>query len=117
MHARSILGRAGEGLAQDVLRRAGLQILECNYRCSSGEIDIVAARGDLLVFCEVKTRKSDLFGDPSEAVNWRKQRRLRSLAGCWLRERGGRWRDIRFDIVSVIVRGGRAEATHIPDAF
>jgi len=122
MHARSKLGRAGEVMAADLYRRAGFRILDRNFRHGREEIDIVAARGSLIVFCEVKTRRSEEWGAPSEAVDPRKQAVLRRVAGAWLsscrekvRTRGPI--EVRFDVVSVIVRGGRAQATLIADAF
>jgi putative endonuclease len=122
MHARSKLGLAGEGLAADMYRRAGFTVLDRNFRSGREEVDLVVARGRVLVFCEVKTRRSDRWGLPSEAVDPRKQAILRRVAGAWLSQRGGRVRrlgspEIRFDVVSVIVRDGRAEATLIADAF
>jgi putative endonuclease len=122
MHARSKLGRAGEGLAADLYRRAGFRILDRNFRSGREEIDLVASRGGLIVFCEVKTRRSDEWGLPSEAVHPRKQAALRRVAGAWLsvcRDRIPRSAstEVRFDVVSVIVRDGRAEATLITDAF
>ena len=122
MHARTKLGRAGEQLACDLYRRAGFTILDRNFRSGREEIDVIARRGSLVVFCEVKTRRSDAWGDPSEAVDNRKRAALRRVAGAWLGERRDAARrlrgpDIRFDVVSVIVRAGRAEATLIPDAF
>jgi putative endonuclease len=121
MHARSKLGRAGEGLAADLYRRAGFTVLERNFRSGREEIDLIVARGGLLVFCEVKTRRSEEWGSPSEAVHARKQAALRRVAGAWLSARRDRVRsgvnEVRFDVVSVIVRGGRAEATLIADAF
>ena len=100
-----------------MLTRAGFDLVERNFRCSAGEIDIVARRGGLLVFCEVKTRRSDRWGDPSEAVNSTKRLRLRRLAAEWMATRRPGAMDVRFDVVSVIVRKGKLVAHHIPDAF
>ena len=117
MHARTRFGLAGEELAADVLRRAGYQIVDRNYRCRAGEVDLVAMRRSTIVFCEVKTRVDDRYGVPSEAVHRSKQGRLRKVAAHWLSERKPGAVEIRFDVVSVIVRDGRPEVTHIPDAF
>jgi putative endonuclease len=117
VNARAELGRSGEDVAADMLVRAGLEIVERNFRCSSGEIDIVARRGRLIVFCEVKTRRSARWGDPSEAVNGPKRHRLRRLAAEWMELRRPRTAEVRFDVVSVIVRKGKLVAHHIPDAF
>ena len=117
MHARTRLGLAGEDFAARTLSRSGLKVIDRNYRCAHGEVDLVASDGRLIVFCEVKTRRTDAYGLPAEAVGWRKQQRLRKLAAHWLRERGRAGCEVRFDVVSVIVQRGRASATHIPDAF
>ena len=92
-------------------------MIDRNWRCSQGELDLVATRGDLVVFCEVKTRRSRSWGEPSEAVHPRKQARIRRLAGRWLAEHRGRIRNVRFDVVSVVRSGDRVEAAHIPNAF
>ncbi len=117
MDARSGLGDRGEDIAGDYLENGGFQVIARNYRCPGGEIDLVAVKDHTLVFCEVKTRATDRFGSPSEAVDYWKQARLRRLAATWLSEHRPGPVDIRFDVVSVIVRHGRAEVTHIPDAF
>src|SRR5829696_6815525 len=90
-----LLGRFGEDLAVRHLEAAGLQVLDRNWRCAEGEIDIVAAEGDTLVVCEVKTRTGTGFGDPAEAVVGAKAARLRRLALRWLAARGLGWRDLR----------------------
>lgn len=117
MDDRRAFGRAGEDRAADHYRRLGFRILERNYRCDLGEIDLVARRDDLIVFCEVKARRSDRWGAPCEAVGWRKQQRLRSLAGRWLAERRPGVARIRFDVVSILDRGPGVELTHMPAAF
>jgi putative endonuclease len=83
-----------------------------NWRCREGELDLVVARDGELVFCEVKTRSSDRFGVPAEAVTFTKQRRLRTLAARFLADHpaasaGGRRRGIRFDVAAVM--GGKVE--------
>ena len=87
----SEVGAYGERLAARYLAEAGLEVLDRNWRCAQGEVDIVALDGDCLVVCEVKTRRGQGFGDPVEAVTWRKAARLRRLAACWLAEHPGRW--------------------------
>ena len=117
MDHRPSLGRSGEDLAARHLQSIGCTVLERNFRCRAGEIDVIARRGDVVIFCEVKTRQTDRWGLPAEAVHARKQARLRRLAGEWLTlRRPGRVR-VRFDVVSVIVADGRSELTHFPDAF
>lgn len=117
MHARSKLGRAGEDLAARHLESLGFAILDRNFRCREGELDLVARRGRTLVICEVKTRHDSPFGTPADAVDLRKQARLRGLAARWLSERKPGRVEVRFDVVSVIVRQGKAAVVHIPDAF
>lgn len=102
MRAKDRLGRDGEDLAADHLRRAGLAILDRNWRCAAGEIDIVARDGSALVVCEVKTRSSTSYGWPAEAVTPRKLRRLRELALRWLDERQIYVPEIRFDVISIM---------------
>jgi len=88
-----------------------------NYRRAGGEIDVIARRGSLLVFCEVKARNSTRWGIPAEAVDGPKQGRIKRTAGAWLREnRPGRV-TIRFDVVSVTLDAGHRRLEHLPDAF
>ena len=117
MHARTRFGTVGEDLAVEHLTRQGYRIIARNCRTKAGELDVVARRGSTLVFCEVKTRADDRFGIPAEAVGRAKQARLRRLAAQWMAEHKPGSVDVRFDVVSVIVRDGRNEVTHIPDAF
>lgn len=117
MNARTRFGAIGEDLAAAYLEETGHRIVARNYRTPSGEIDIVASRGETLVFCEVKTRDGDRFGLPAEAVDRVKQARLRRLAAQWLAENKPGSVEVRFDVVSVIVRNGHSEVTHLPDAF
>ncbi len=92
-------------------------VVERNYRCPAGEIDLVLRRGDLVVFCEVKTRRGDSYGAGSEAVGTVKQHRLRSLAAQWLRDRKPGLCTIRFDVVSAMFRRGNMTLDVIQDAF
>ena len=111
------MARAGETAAAELYLRLGFAIVDRNYRARAGEIDVIARRADVVVFCEVKTRSSERWGVPSEAVSYRKQMKLRALASQWLADRRPGLVDIRFDVVSVVARGPRLEITHIPDAF
>ncbi len=106
MHPKDALGAYGEDLAAAHLIEAGLTVLDRNWRCSIGELDIVAREGNVLVFCEVKTRRSLAFGDPAEAVTWRKARKLRQLAGQWLTEHDEHARELRFDVLAVLATHG-----------
>lgn len=117
MDARPALGRAGEEIAAAGYIRDGYRIVARNFRCGQGEIDIIATNGRTLVFCEVKTRSTDFFGDPSEAVTPVKQARLRRLAAAWLSQNPARGKELRFDVVSVVVDRGRTRVTRLEDAF
>jgi putative endonuclease len=102
---RQRLGARGEDLAADWYRAAGYEVVARNWRCAEGELDLVVSLPAELVFCEVKTRTSDRFGVPAEAVTAAKQRRLRTLAARFLAEHppvvGPAARSIRFDVVAV----------------
>ncbi|GAA1229552.1 putative endonuclease [Oryzihumus leptocrescens] len=98
----SAVGAYGERLAARYLTEAGLEVVDRNWRCDQGEIDIVALDGDCLVVCEVKTRRSTAFGSPVEAVTWRKAARLRRLAACWLADHEVGARDVRIDVIGVL---------------
>ncbi|MDX6205577.1 MAG: putative endonuclease [Frankiales bacterium] len=99
---KDVLGRFGEDVAAAHLEGEGLILVARNWRCREGEIDIVAVDGDVLVFCEVKTRSSLAFGSPAEAVSASKLRRLKVLAARWLADSPRVWIDLRFDVVSVL---------------
>jgi len=112
------LGQRGERIAARYLTDRGLRLLDRNWRCREGELDIVARDGDAIVFCEVKTRREVGFGHPVEAVTQAKQRRLRLLAHRWLAAHDEHAPNLRFDVVGVLVRGeGPAVVTHLPAAF
>jgi putative endonuclease len=116
--AKDAVGAYGERVAASLLVAAGMDLLDRNWRCATGELDIVARDGDTLVFCEVKTRRGDAFGTPAEAVTWAKARRLRELAASWLAAHPGIRGPVRFDVVSVRPRSaGPAEVEHLRGAF
>jgi putative endonuclease len=96
------LGAYGEERAARWYQAHGYALVARNWRCREGEIDLIAARESTIVFCEVKTRRSDAYGLPVEAVDWRKQRQLRKLAAIWLQQSGLRPARVRFDVASVI---------------
>jgi putative endonuclease len=118
MQLKDKLGRYGETIAAGVLADRGYRILERNWRCSRGEIDIVAAQGRTLIVCEVKTRSSTDFGEPAEAVDRAKAGRLRVLAAQYLIDHPGGWEDIRFDVVAIVrPASGPAQVRHLRGAF
>ena len=105
--ARRELGQSGEDAVAAWYQSAGYEIVVRNWRCREGELDLVVRRGRSYVFCEVKTRSTDAFGTPAEAVGRTKQARIRQLAARWLREGEVRAIEIRFDVASVLA--GRVE--------
>ena len=114
----SDLGAHGERIAAAYLTDSGLRVLDRNWRCRDGELDIVARDGDALVFCEVKTRRAVGFGHPVEAVGHVKQRRLRVLAQRWPAAYDEHAPELRFDVVGVLVQADRpALVTHLRAAF
>ena len=115
---RAALGSYGERVAVRALTDAGLQVLDRNWRCREGELDVVARDGDALVFCEVKTRSGTGFGHPAEAVTSAKRRRLRQLAAAWLVAHDQHAPDLRFDVVGVHVPvSGPPRVVHLRNAF
>ena len=112
------LGVRGEDLACAELERQGMQVLERNWRCRLGEIDIVAAEvgeaGLTLVFCEVKCRSGLGFGHPLEAITFVKMRTLRQLAALWMREHHVKASTIRLDAIGVVLVSGEPPSlTHV----
>jgi len=112
------LGVRGEDLACAELERQGMRVLERNWRCRLGEIDIVAVetgeRGVTLVFCEVKCRSGLGFGHPLEAITFAKMRTLRQLAAIWMREHHVKASTIRLDAIGVVlVSSGPPALTHV----
>jgi putative endonuclease len=118
MRAKDAIGAYGERLAADYLVQAGMTVLQRNWRCSDGEIDLIATDGDVLVFCEVKTRSGLGFGHPAEAVVGVKAARLRRLAARWLAGQESHWPEVRFDVIGVLRQPrGAPSVTHLRGAF
>jgi len=120
MRVKDAVGRFGEDLAVQHLQAQGMTVVCRNWRCSSGEIDVVARDGGALVFVEVKTRSSTLFGDPAEAVTPAKATRLRGLALRWLATHQGdtHYPSLRFDVVAVVRTGPDGPTVrHLRGAF
>lgn len=110
-------GARGEDAAADAYRRRGYRIVARNWRCRLGELDLVAERRGVLVFCEVKSRGGAAFGGGYESVTRRKRAKLRSVAEAFLHASGSRPAAIRFDVASVTVRGERSSVEVFEDAF
>ena len=119
-HRRAALGRDGEQLVAERLESKGFRIVGRNVRVGRLELDIIAERAGLLVFVEVRTRRSDALIHPAETVDHDKQARIKRAALGWLAARGSRPRAIRFDVAAVIAsrRPGRPTRLHYyPNAF
>ena len=111
------LGDRGEELAAQHLARAGWTVTHRNFRLGHREIDLVARRGEVVAFVEVKTRSGLGYGHPLEAITAKKRREIAQVAGAWI-ERFGSVDDVyRFDAVAVLVRGGEPEVEHVEDAW
>ncbi len=114
---RRELGDRGEDLAAAALKKQGYKIVERNYITPLGEIDLVAKHKGVLVFIEVKTRKSERFGAPSEAVHPAKQARLRRLADYYLKQQRLGEKAVRFDVVAITLSEDIPKIEIIPGAF
>lgn len=101
---RQQLGKFGETIAENYLKENGYQILCRNFRCRAGEIDIVASKGHVLHFIEVKTRQGSLFGHPSESITSKKKSHMKAAAGNYLAKMRGsaeKYRQIQLDVISL----------------
>lgn len=116
-HERLSLGSQGEDLAARYLQDRRFKILERNFSTPLGEIDIIARQGRTLAFIEVKTRRSNAFGSPAEAVGPRKQRQILKAAKWYLASGQGRGLQPRFDVIAVLMQSTEVQVEHIPAAF
>lgn len=112
-----VLGDRGEAIATRHLERSGYRIVQRNYRCSLGEIDCIAVQGKTLVFLEVKTRRSDDYGGPLEAVDRRKRRKMTRLARHYAAAKGLTDVPQRFDVVAVWIEGAVPRIQVYENAF
>ncbi|WP_250285139.1 MULTISPECIES: YraN family protein [unclassified Frankia] len=118
MRVKDVLGRFGEDTAARHLSQCGMEILDRNWRCSAGEIDIVAQDGSCLVFCEVKTRSGGRYGTPAQAVVPAKAARIRRVALVWLRDHEHAPMPLRFDVVEVYrTHNSPPRVEHLRGAF
>ena len=115
--ARQALGELGERIAERWLRRQGWRVLERRFRSGHRDIDLVVEQGGTVAFVEVKARSGIRFGDPVEAVNWRKQKELTRSALIWIDRHGRPSVAYRFDVVGVLVTGDRVRVRHVANAF
>lgn len=114
---KQILGEEGERIAETYLRRKGYRLVERNYRCPVGELDLVVLDHSVIVFVEVKTRTDDRFGAPLESVHPRKQRKMIKAALFFLNQHRLHHREARFDVVGISLKEREPVVEHIQNAF
>ncbi|MEM5770556.1 MAG: YraN family protein [Bacillota bacterium] len=118
MSRKQSLGKKGEEVARAFLESRGYKVETVNYRTPAGEIDIVARDKAVMVFVEVKTRKSLTFGLPYEAVHFHKQAKIRRVAMQYLAEKAVSCRGMRFDVISILISpAGDYQIEHLVNAF
>ena len=110
-------GRAGEDAACAFLKRRGYRILDRNYRCPYGEVDIIASKGGILVFCEVKARSGGDLEEALGAVDARRQGRMARAASHYVASEGDGGHACRFDVIALMRGGPRRRIVHVKDAF
>ncbi len=115
--SKKALGTRGEEIAADFLQRQGFEVIERNFRYERGEIDIIARKGNLITFCEVKTRTSDVYGGGEDAVDLRKQQQIRKVAEGYINDRSLEDYEFRFDVVVVEIKRGSTKIRAIQNAF
>lgn len=111
------LGKTGEDLAIKYLKSNKFKILDRNFRCSLGELDIVAREKDTIIFIEVKTRRSADIVEPFESVGRKKQEKIRALAEFYLQEKNCADFEVRFDVISIVSDDRENRFEHIKNAF
>jgi putative endonuclease len=117
MNREQLLGKKGEDHAAKYLVDRGYQIIERNWRCAAGEVDLVALQQDQIVFVEVKTRNGTGFGHPFEAISEQKVLRMRRVAAAWCQANQAAGAKIRLDAIAVLLRGERAAIEHLKQVF
>ena len=115
--AKLILGKEGERIAEIFLRKKGYKLVERNYRCAAGELDLIMLDRRVIVFVEVKTRKGIGYGTPLEAVEVRKQQKMIYAAHFFLSAKKLSQREARFDVVGISWPGAQPSVEHIENAF
>ena len=115
--AKQALGRAGEAVAARWLQKRGWRIIAERFRSGHRDLDLIAVRDGTVAFVEVKTRVATAFGDPVEAVSWRKRRELIRSAMVWVDRFGPPGACYRFDVVGVVIVGRDARIRHVENAF
>ena len=116
-NTKQLLGKEGERLAEQYLKKKGYKVIERNYRCRGAELDLIVLDRRVIVFVEVKTRTGHGFGSPFEAVEFRKQQKMIQAAQNFLNEKKLHQRDARFDVVGISWPAGQPVVEHIANAF
>lgn len=118
MDIRKQLGNDSEDFALQYLLERGYRLMQRNFQCKSGEIDLIMQKEDILVFVEVRSRSNEQYGMPAETVNRKKQDKIRKTANYYLyRNRFLEKYYCRFDVISIVWKDGTAQIEWIPDAF
>ena len=113
MNSKQETGKIGEEIAKNYLERKGYKIIERNFRCRQGEIDIIAMYSGKLIFVEVKTRTSDKYGTPGEAINQIKKMHIEKSAAQYLFHKKLFKTTIRFDAIEILIKEGKCQINHI----
>jgi putative endonuclease len=116
-NAKQVLGKEGERIAEQYLKKKGYKLVERNYRCAAGEVDLIVLDRRVIVFVEVKTRTGHGFGTPLEAVQPRKQRKMMQAAQFFLSQKKLHQRDARFDVVGISWPAREPVIEHVENAF
>ena len=116
-NVKQLFGKEGEKFAERYLQQKGYKLIERNYRCRGGEVDLIVLDRKVIVFVEVKTRSDHRFGSPLEAVEARKQQKMIQAAQFFLNEKKLHNREARFDVVGISWRGEKPAVEHIENAF
>jgi putative endonuclease len=111
------LGKQGEEIAAKYLQQEGYRILSRNFRSRFGELDIICTRDQAIVFVEVKTRRSTSFGTPEESITRSKKEHIRKVALIYLESYSQAFREIRFDVIAIIMEGNKPRINHLMAAF
>jgi putative endonuclease len=115
--AKLIFGKEGERIAEIFLRKKGYKLVERNYRCAAGELDLIMLDRRVIVFVEVKTRSGIRYGTPLEAVEVRKQQKMIYAAQFFLSAKRLSHREARFDVIGISWPGAQPSVEHIENAF
>ncbi len=111
------VGKRGEEIAEKYLKKQRYKILDKNFRCKQGEIDIIALDKNEIVIIEIKTRTSDTFGKPIDAVNTKKQKHIYNAAKYYLYKNKLETKEIRIDVIEIYIEGKKIKINHIKKAI